>query len=1479
MSDATNTWTSTPAFVATTVQSLTPYLSDSAEQKYDLTTPGLLSHGIHSQFTMDVWGNLTNSTVYSQRGQSGLLIIDETQTTTNIYGCTLSPPTTSGCVGGSLNAERQRLGRLSVSTVTTARPAQSAVVRRASFEYDAVTLQLVSEIQGPYPEEPVATKPRVELRTDRMLDSDGNAILEVVCSTSHFANRNACLNLAAFDQRQWEADPTKVQRYRRMRYDDRGRFMLGTLAPFYDPNASNNTTEEFSELIGIDVAPGLLRVPAGLNLVPRRNTFGDPLNHVNVAGVQTTMAYGALGRERFKRGVLGEFSKTTYTWCTDAAITGIPAGAPRANCPVGAVFRVTTDSTGTTGTFNGKSVAPTMWAYFDRLGREVLKTTRIYQQSPSSTSRWSSVATSYDLTGRAKVVTVPYFSKDPTALQSTARAGTPVSGTPKNTTVDYDAIGRPDRTINPETPVNGPSETVFTYDALKVEVTDPRSNPTLRTMNGRDESVSVKEPGGLTVSFGRDAVGDLKSVSRTPTDGDSANTSIQTDLVHDRLGRKTQINDPDKGGWTYKYNALGELVEQIDAKNQVKKLYRDALGRLIKRTETRRTSGGSQVAEPTAVWTWDTSPRPGDISPPLAGVPVLGALHVETLSLGGYERTLNYDDGGRIKQSTTELDGTAYIEWQAYDEVGRGTLHIDPSTDINSTAGTLAEYSNDGYPIRVREAAGGTTGQIYSEVFALSPRGQVKEERFHDAANLSTTRIYDDATGRLLGINSGTAGAIQNWTYTYDKNTNLLSRWNQANGHNIKETMTYDALDRLKTISLTRSDGIATTQSTSVTYDQLGNLMTKTHQVGGGTPVSNTWTYAGFPSGCSRVAGPHAVSQFDAATYCYDENGNQTLAKYSASATRTITYTGYDLAESIVTTGVPSTTSVSFKYAPDRGMFKRVDGATTTPPAGAGCAPANDRIFCDGFDPGSTGGTTGGSTTYYVSNVEVRIAGTTTTTKRYIGSNLVITASSVSGGPPSAPQYAYLFRDALGSIDAIANQLGTIQQRLSFDPWGQRRYADPPGSSTLWGILPASIAASFDTTVTRQGYTGHEQLDGVGLVHMRGRLYDPQLGRFIQADPFVESDKAQGLNRYSYVLNNPLSLTDPSGYLSLRQVVGIAIAVVAAYFGQYYLAQGAYAASFGIAVAGGFASAYVATGSLRAGLWGAFAAGVFWGIGTAFSRSWAYDTGYSCGAEMTQGARVAKIAAHGAAGGTLTELQGGKFGHGFVSAGVTETFSPAVSSIDNVPAQAVAYAAIGGTASKLAGDSFSNGAATAIYQFLFNTVVHSASDIAKANARLAAASAKAGEIAGQGYATANDAQLAAANRWVPDAYITGKEANWYIVQLSDLSFGYTYPNVGLAGQSQVSPVKSTFVLAQSSNGISVSSINSLAHNHLRGDTNFSDYDRQLLDSPRYRKYPLWLWNENGHASMLRSGANIGGISGARTYSGVRIQNMDIPVTW
>jgi len=61
--------------------------------------------------------------------------------------------------------------------------------------------------------------------------------------------------------------------------------------------------------------------------------------------------------------------------------------------------------------------------------------------------------------------------------------------------------------------------------------------------------------------------------------------------------------------------------------------------------------------------------------------------------------------------------------------------------------------------------------------------------------------------------------------------------------------------------------------------------------------------------------------------------------------------------------------------------------------------------------------------------------------------------------------------------------------------------------------------------------TGHRHDAELGLVNMRGRLYDPMVGRFVSPDPFVTDPfSSQGMNRYSYVQNRPLSFVDPSGF-------------------------------------------------------------------------------------------------------------------------------------------------------------------------------------------------------------------------------------------------------------------------------------------------------------------------------------------------------------
>jgi RHS repeat-associated protein len=67
--------------------------------------------------------------------------------------------------------------------------------------------------------------------------------------------------------------------------------------------------------------------------------------------------------------------------------------------------------------------------------------------------------------------------------------------------------------------------------------------------------------------------------------------------------------------------------------------------------------------------------------------------------------------------------------------------------------------------------------------------------------------------------------------------------------------------------------------------------------------------------------------------------------------------------------------------------------------------------------------------------------------------------------------------------------------------------------------------------VLDQGFTGHTEDRAIGVVSMRGRMYDGELGRFITTDPVVDgANPTQAWNRYAYVSNNPLRYTDPSGF-------------------------------------------------------------------------------------------------------------------------------------------------------------------------------------------------------------------------------------------------------------------------------------------------------------------------------------------------------------
>jgi RHS repeat-associated protein len=125
----------------------------------------------------------------------------------------------------------------------------------------------------------------------------------------------------------------------------------------------------------------------------------------------------------------------------------------------------------------------------------------------------------------------------------------------------------------------------------------------------------------------------------------------------------------------------------------------------------------------------------------------------------------------------------------------------------------------------------------------------------------------------------------------------------------------------------------------------------------------------------------------------------------------------------------------------------------------------------------------------------------------------------------------------------------------------------------------------------------HEHLDALGIIHMNGRIYDPRLARFLQADPLIEHGST--LNRYTYVHNDPLAYTDPSGYWgrreqrALRTIVAIAITVWTGVNANALLVAEKTGHALALAMAGGAVAGGIQSGTVEGATWGAFSAAVF----------------------------------------------------------------------------------------------------------------------------------------------------------------------------------------------------------------------------------------------------------------------------------------------
>ena len=332
---------------------------------------------------------------------------------------------------------------------------------------------------------------------------------------------------------------------------------------------------------------------------------------------------------------------------------------------------------------------------------------------------------------------------------------------------------------------------------------------------------------------------------------------------------------------------------------------------------------------------------------------------------------------------------------------------------------------------------------------------------------------------------------------------NLIHRNDYGSG--FSENYAYDRLNRLTDAWSDYGDG--NIQHTTVSYDALGNI---TYKSGVGQ-----YDYGTQESSCGRVAGPHAVTRITPtgagdskdARYCYDANGNMTQGDG-----RFLSYTSFEKPDYIE----KGSHSTAMAYGAARRLVHRHDVDTDS-------GIETETFLLGGLYERVI--THGGPDT---GRVEER---------HYVSDAIVTYSHDVDGielRTPTDERRYYTHADHLGSIVTITNEIGRVVERMNFDAWGKRRAVMQPTLDELLAIDPFNFSADpyeLKSQFTERGFTGHQQLDGVGIVHMGGRIYDAEIGRFLQADPFVQdSTNLQGLNRYSYVENNPLSYTDPSGY-------------------------------------------------------------------------------------------------------------------------------------------------------------------------------------------------------------------------------------------------------------------------------------------------------------------------------------------------------------
>ena len=473
----------------------------------------------------------------------------------------------------------------------------------------------------------------------------------------------------------------------------------------------------------------------------------------------------------------------------------------------------------------------------------------------------------------------------------------------------------------------------------------------------------------------------------------------------------------------------------------------------------------------------------------------------------------SYNNLGLVEWKVVDLNllsGTKVTEYK-YDELGRLTrvdYQPDTSTDRFITWHEYDDYGRLQYVYTDTDTI--ATGRRKAIEYVYDHDGRVKQKKLGNS-NVQTVDYTYTVRGWIDQINNtGSIGSDKfAMKLSYASNGNITQQeWRQPhlNGNLATYSYGYDAANRLTSAAFSGSGYNSSAFDVSnITYDKNGNITGFIRNDQNGSPYPDGYLAMTHETNTNRLT--NIQDQIDYVNWDVDHDASGNMIKNQLNGLSSAQYDWRNLASQMIA----NSSTLYYAYDANGKRTKKKISSTET-------------HYVRGM---------GGEVLAVYVNDAIKYHNI------YAGSDLV--------GNYDRSERRYYLKDHLGSIRTTVDQNGAVDGYTDYYPFGK--------------TMPGRSYTNQNDPLNAHKYTGHERDDDANLTldYMLARNYDPEIGRFLQIDPaklLWSSEKIMkhnlyGLSPYTYVRNNPLILTDPTGFVdwkgffwgAARTVGGVATAV------------------------------------------------------------------------------------------------------------------------------------------------------------------------------------------------------------------------------------------------------------------------------------------------------------------------------------------------